>query len=278
MAQIIVLPEQTAAFSNSGGVKSAAVNDVDFSKLSDGDIVHLSITAKSGEYIYDLVYSAEDNSAATQKVDKFAILTSDSVAVTETMLSGSASVFATAEISGASGSKMTNSEALKELLVAVGGTEPEETKTNLELLNAISEQLGGDADAESNAEAIHNIAQNASGGGVQFSEITVHLASNFPMPYIEVPAVVDGKYTYTKIEKGSSGKAVVPIVEDEEIGDFIAGAVSLQTAYRTNYTATADNGGSAYISTHGASAGAIAVLYVQFINVEQPEVTIGYSA
>lgn len=98
------------------------------------------------------------------------------------------------------------------------------------------------------------------------------------MPYIEVPAVVDGKYTYTKIEKGSSGKAVVPIVEDEEIGDFIAGVVSLQVAYRSNYTATADNGGSAYISTNGASAGAIAVLYVQFINVEQPEVTIGYSA
>lgn len=68
---------------------------------------------------------------------------------------------------------MTNSEALKELLVAVGGAEPEGAQTNLELLNAISEQLGGDADAESNAAAIHNIAQNASGGGGKTTKIKV---------------------------------------------------------------------------------------------------------
>ena len=58
---------------------------------------------------------------------------------------------------------MTNVDALQELLIAVGGAETN-AETNLKLLNAISGQLGGETTAESNAEAIRNIAQVASGG------------------------------------------------------------------------------------------------------------------
>lgn len=54
-------------------------------------------------------------------------------------------------------------EGLNAISQAVGGTA--EAENNLEALNAISAALGGSADAENNADAIANIAENASGGG-----------------------------------------------------------------------------------------------------------------
>lgn len=62
---------------------------------------------------------------------------------------------------------MTNPEALKELFVALGGEETAvaEANTNVEMLNAISEQLGGETGAITNPEAISNIAKVATGGG-----------------------------------------------------------------------------------------------------------------
>lgn len=161
MAQIIVLPKQTAIFTSDRISAKANVSGVDFSKLSTGDKVLLDIDGDTCE----LIYAEADNCAVGVASGRAVTLFTNQVDIAGIQINTSLEVFATAEVSVASGSKMTNAEALKELLVAVGGTEPEEAKTNLELLNAISEQLGGNADAESNAEAIYNIAQNASGGG-----------------------------------------------------------------------------------------------------------------
>lgn len=58
-------------------------------------------------------------------------------------------------------------EGLNQIAQAVGGTG--EAESNLEALNAISGALGGSADATENAEAIANIAENASGGGGDFT-------------------------------------------------------------------------------------------------------------
>lgn len=53
-------------------------------------------------------------------------------------------------------------EGLNQIAEKLGGAE---STSNLEALNAISGALGGSADATENAEAIANIAENASGGG-----------------------------------------------------------------------------------------------------------------
>ena len=74
---------------------------------------------------------------------------------------------------------MTNVEALKRLYQQVGGDPSTlDANTNLELLNAISETLGGEVGAEQNAVGIDNVAAVASGGGGSFKTQTVTLNIN----------------------------------------------------------------------------------------------------
>lgn len=132
---------------------------------------------------------------------------------------------------------MTNSEALKELLVAVGGTEPEEAKTNLELLNAISEQLGGDADAENNAVAIHNIAQNASGGGggkMREIEIANSSASVGPF-FVGSLESVGGRTEMVSqgIEVGTSEMIKVPFPSSQQPLDGLPLIIECSPAFMT---------------------------------------------
>lgn len=72
---------------------------------------------------------------------------------------------------------MTNTEALKKVYEAAGGeadTLPAGV-TNLDILNVIAVQLGGEAKG-SNAEAIQEIADHYSGGGGGFSTCTVQFS------------------------------------------------------------------------------------------------------
>lgn len=150
-------------------------------------------------------------------------------------------------------------EGLNQISQAVGGAG--EAESNLEALNAISGALGGPADATENAEAIANIAENASGGGgtgsLKYGEITINVASDFPVPYVYVQTIIDGAFSYAEIESGSSGKMIVPLdIYDGET--TMKGASPLNAAYQTKMTASA-TGGTAKILNTGMG---LAVLYV----------------
>lgn len=152
-------------------------------------------------------------------------------------------------------------EGLNAISQAVGGAG--EAESNLEALNQISEALGGSADATENAEAIANIAENASGGGgsgsLKYGEVTINVASDFPMPNVEVQTIIDGMFSYVPIERGSSGKMIVPlmVIPDDNI-TLMSGASALNMTYQTNMKVTA-TGGTAYL----VKAGTMAVLNLQ---------------
>lgn len=80
-------------------------------------------------------------------------------------------------------------EGLNQIAEKLGGAE---STSNLEALNAISGALGGSADATENAEAIANIAENASGGGggggdITIAKVTMSAGRSAPINGILVP-------------------------------------------------------------------------------------------
>lgn len=139
---------------------------------------------------------------------------------------------------------MTNVEALKYLYGELGGDSANVANcgTIVEVLNAISAYMDGEADAELNADAIVNIADVASGGGgVNIDHVT------FSCPNTSSKQCRVQSYAYSPEQGLYFENKTVPVGGSVEIGipTAIGTWISVELANAGSETITVTQSGSA---------------------------------
>ena len=112
---------------------------------------------------------------------------------------------------------------------------------------------------------VASIADEGSGGGgesLKYGEVEIQVGSTWPNPNISVPSITDGELKYVEIPRGSSGKAVFPIMAISEEEALVSGMVSLEAAFNAGMEATSEDG-SAEIAPVTISNVNMAILYFQ---------------
>ena len=123
---------------------------------------------------------------------------------------------------------------------------------------------------------IASIADEDSGGGgesLKYGEVEIQVGSTWANPFVSVPSIADGELKYVQISRGSSGKAVFPIMAVSEEVVLVSGIVSLESPFTSGMEATSEDG-SAEIASVTISNINMAILRFQGMYKEGIVITL----